>query len=290
MMNVLSNFLLNVFWIGQWGLNASRFRADCGPACVAMLLEYYNKRHGWTVDQLANETSLADGASGLMPSALVDLCTLHGLPTRVQTVSEDDIKAEIDAGRPVIVLVAYRFITNRLDQGDKVPGEDGHFIVIVGYDDTHFVANDPDYWVPFTARGHDTLIPYTEVGQAMAAYGNQAVLVETDKMSLADEITALTHNMRAELDQLDALAAQCSTTPPPPPPPPQVVSAAVAENGTRVRQQPTVNSTEIMQLAAGTALMVKDSGVNADTHEWMLITNGPAKAINGFVAKDLLTF
>lgn len=288
---IASVMLLVVNWIGQWGANANRFRADCGPACVAMLLEFYAKRHGWTVDQLANQTRLADGASGLMPSQLVALCTLHGLPTKVATVTEDDIRAEITAGRPVIALVAYRFITGRLDQGDKNPGSDGHFIVLVGFDETHFVANDPDYWVPFTSRGHDTLIPYTQVGQAMDAYGNQAVLVETDKMSISDQITALTHSIRNELDQLDVLAAQAGTPPTPPPtPPPTVVSATVMEDATHVRAQPTINSAIVDTLNAGIALMVKDSGVNADSHHWMQITNGPVKDINGFIAKDLLTF
>lgn len=282
--------MLNVPWIGQWGANANRFRPDCGPASVAMLLEFYGKRHGWTVDQLANQTALADGAGGLMPSDLVKLAALHGLPCKVVTASEDMIRAELLAGRPVIPLVAYRFITNRLDQGDKNPGTDGHFFVLVGFDSTHFVANDPDYWIPFTSRGHDTLIPYTELGQAMNAYGNQALFVETDKMAVSDQILALTHNIRAELDQLDVLAAQCGATPPPPPPPPTVVSATIAEDGTHIRLQPTVNSTIIDTLNAGIALMVKDSGVDADTHHWMQITNGPAKDINGFVAKDLLTF
>lgn len=289
-MNTPQTVLLNVPWVGQWGANANRFRADCGPASVAALLEFYGKRHGWTVDQLANQTALADGAGGLMPSQLVTLAALHGLPCKVVTANEDMIKAELAAGRPVIPLVAYRFITNRLDQGDNVPGSDGHFFVLVGFDTTHFVANDPDYWIPFTSRGHDTLVAYTDLGLAMNAYGNLAVFVEVDKMSLSDQITALTHNIRAELDQLDSLAAQCGTTTPPPPPPPAVVSATVIGDGTHVRNNPNVTSAILATLNAGTALMVIDSGVDADTHHWMKITNGPAVTIGGFVAKDLLTF
>lgn len=277
-------------------MNANAYRADCGPACIAMLLEYYGKRNGLTVDQLARETSLADGATGLMPRQLVNLAERHGLPTSVHTTTANVLRYEIDHGRPVCVLVAYRFINNRLDIGDNIPGQDGHFLNIVGYDSDHFVANDPDYWIPYTARGRDTLIAITELNQAMAEYQYQAVLVEVSRMSLADQINALAvqigvklESVEDDLTQIKSLAAQITTDPNPPPPTPQPATVTNA-TGANIRQGPTINSGIMTAVKVGTKLTVIDTGVNADNHRWMQVTEGPAGTVNGFVAKDLLSF
>lgn len=72
-----------------------------------------------------------------------------------------DIKAEIDAGRPVIVPVHGRTLRNRYFRDG---GPDYHTIVIAGYDDDEkeFIVQEPG-----TKRGLDFRYPYDRIMTAM---------------------------------------------------------------------------------------------------------------------------
>jgi uncharacterized protein YvpB len=195
--------MLNVPFIPQWGVGANRAVNDCGVACVAMLLSYYGKLGGRTVDMLTRQTGLASSDSGLLPMQLVVLASRYGLPLKVNAgTTLDQIRAEIDAGRPVIALVSYRYILGRLDQADSVPGKDLHFFVILGYDDTHFIANDPDTWVDYERYGHNDMIPVTELDKAItgASYHNQSVFVGEVVMTPLEQAKSLAAQLGAVLN------------------------------------------------------------------------------------------
>lgn len=193
--------MLPVPEVPQWGDGANYRRNDCGVACVAMLLAYYGKLGRLTVDQLAAETGLRLSDSGLMPLQLAVVAAKHGLPLKVHPVTSlDDLRAEIDAGRPSILLVAYRYILGRLDQADNVPGSDGHYLVCLGYDDSHFVINDPDTWVPISRYGLNDLIPVTELEKALF-YG-QCLFVGDVTMTKAEQLKALAAQIAAVADSL----------------------------------------------------------------------------------------
>lgn len=249
---------LNVPLIAQWGSGANAFRLDCGPACVAMVLAYYGKLGAVTVDQLAKQTALAGGSQGLMPAQLVTLAAKHGLKTSVHaSTTEADLRAQIDAGRPVIALIAYRFILGRLDQNDKVPGRDAHFVVVVGYDPDHFVLNDPDYWGSATARGHDYLVPVTQLEQAMAEYQGACVYME-ESMGLGAQIADLAR-------QIEALAARVNDTPQTP-----LTLTVYTIVNANIRSTPTVagDTNRVPPgVAAGSALVVEQTPIkDADEH------------------------
>lgn len=196
---------LNVPLIPQWGIGANFRRNDCGVACVAMLLSYYGKLDGLSVDALTRQTGLAASDSGLYPVQLAVLGAQHDLPLAVHSgTTLDAIRGEIDAGRPVIALVAYRYILGRLDQADNVPGKDGHFLVILGYDDTHVVANDPDTWINYEQYGHNDLIPITEMERAIAgaSYHNQCVFVGEVTMTPLEQAKALTAQLSSVLQTI----------------------------------------------------------------------------------------
>ena len=62
--------LIDVPYRAQEGPGSRRYRNDCGPACVAMLLDWQHKVKGLpavqlTVDQLSSETALATKDTGL---------------------------------------------------------------------------------------------------------------------------------------------------------------------------------------------------------------------------------
>lgn len=255
--------------IPQWGVGANRYRTDCGPASVAMLLSLYGRLNGLTIDALANETGLRFNDSGLMPDALVKLAAAHGLTLRNHIgTSLDAIRAEIDAGRPVIALIAYRFIGNRLDQADNNPANDGHYFVVTGYDDTHFVVNDPDVWTPYLERGHEMWIAITDLDRALAGdnFNSQCLFVED--LTLTDQIIAHANAIIALAQQ------QAATAPPAPPPSEPIVAVVVNRDSTNVRNGPTTAAPVMTVLPAGTALNVQDVKVSANGHNWYRIADG----------------
>lgn len=299
--------ILDVPWVGQWGENASAYRADCGPACIRMLLEFFGKGADTTVDSLARETALADGRSGLMPYQLVTLAAKHDLVTVAAQLSPDQIMAEIDDGFPVIVLLANRYLVGRLDVNDNKPGSDGHYVIVIGYNadsdkvNGHFVINDPDYWAPYTSKGSDIYVPFTELEKAMSVYGNWAVMIAGGKMSAIDDALAITTNMRSELDHLDkivkayeAALAVPAPTPTPAPAPGDAKKGTVLEDHTHVRQNPSLTATIVDELKAGDIVfVVETSNITTGSQgifHWMKITIGPRNTAGFYIAKETLSF
>jgi uncharacterized protein YvpB len=260
--------ILNVPLIDQWAIGQADLRInDCGVACTAMALEFYHKRGTLTVNQLAQETSLTNSDDGLMPAQLVNLATRHGLPTIVKIASLDDICNEINANRPVIALIKYSFILGRLDVNDLT----GHYVLVIGHDPEHFVLDDPDWWQPFTERGHDFFVPVTQLDQAMAAYNYQAIFMEPQKMSIADQITALAAQNVANAQQIEALAAQIpADNPIPPTPPAGTVKYVYNATALNVRGAPTIADNIKGHLLAGDAVTV----INSSSVDWAQITAG----------------
>lgn len=205
--------MLPVPLVPQWSATANRYVNDCGVACVAMLLSYYGKLQGQTVDGLARETALSLADVGLTPLQLAVLGARHHLPLAVANdVTLDQLRAEIDAGRPVIALIAYRYILGRLDQADNVPGKDLHFFVVLGYDDSHFVINDPDTWLD--SYGLNDFIPVTELDKALAgaSYHRQCVFVGDVIMTPLEQAKSLAAQLASTLELVKEASGNVPTT------------------------------------------------------------------------------
>jgi hypothetical protein len=135
--------LLTVPYHSQEDPDARSFANDCGAACASMILEWAGKgRIG--VDSLSRQTTLATDDSGLTPLQVANLLAKYGLTANVQTRNVDvpAVASEINASRPVIALIHYGAITERQNQNDPY----GHFVVVVGADDSSIYLNDPDFW------------------------------------------------------------------------------------------------------------------------------------------------
>jgi peptidase C39-like protein len=259
--------ILDMPFIPQWSLSANKRINDCGPACVLMILGFYSLNNLLTVDSLALETTLRYADTGLMPITLVKLLARHGLASYVHVgTTEDDLRREIDAGRPVIALLAYRYILNRLDQADNKPGSDGHFLNVIGYDDTHFICDDPDVWAPYVERGHNTFVPVTELKRALTAYSGQCIFMEKT-MTLSEQIIAL-------LKQAEVLAAQIDSAPPPVPPHaiepplPGTPKEGITLDSSTIRSETMVsNVTYLGALLAGKRIKYQGSEIR-NGHTW----------------------
>lgn len=285
--------MLEVPYVSQWGGTANLFIRDCGVACVKMVGAYYGKMLDKTIDQLSRQTPLTGGDAGLVPAALVVLASKYELPLKVINLDEDGIRAQINKGQPVIVLIAYRFITERMDQADNKPGSDGHFFVIVGYDDTHFVCNDPDFFGTQTLHGKQLPVFVTHVMQAMSIYRYQAIVIDEDAMANLDEIKALATQLKANAAQQSSLADEIITkatesVPQPPVPPQELDYVVTGPQGANVRRLPKIDPTNIKAtLLTGTAIKVILNVAIADGLSWAKLT-APADLAGYFVAQSVI--
>jgi len=165
------------------------------------------------------ETALAYGSNGLGPDQLVTLAMKHRLYLRRQDrVTLDMIRAEIDAGRPIICLGAYRALPQPVDH-DNTPFKDGHWLVAEGYDPSHIVCDDPDVWFPYVERGHN--IPYfdDDFAEFLAGTGNICLFVlENQPMTINEELDAALVQIGQLNDHARTLLAQMPIPAPVPPP------------------------------------------------------------------------
>lgn len=124
---------LNVPWFDQLAMDDGQGWRDCFSASSAMLAAYWGKTHG------ENDYNHLRQRYGDSTSAEAQLAALRylGLKADFRTDgSLDRLKAEIDAGGPVAV--------GWLHHGTpSAPSGGGHWTVVIGYDESGVIMNDP---------------------------------------------------------------------------------------------------------------------------------------------------
>jgi len=146
-----SNNPLPVPWLSQLGDDADFAPGDCGPACLAMWLRYLG-HDDITVDDVSEMSGRPPGYRYTLPAHLYYTAKEWGVTLYWQHhLRTDNIRAEIDAGRPVIALVHYGALPEfvRFDSRYKA----GHWLLVVGYTDEQIIYLDP-YW---TEGGQKTI-------------------------------------------------------------------------------------------------------------------------------------
>lgn len=143
---------LDVPFSSQHEIDAGWFSVDCGGAVVEMAGEYYrgqidgvgtNEIHSWMTGG-QNETTNAEQ----LISALEHFYNVKG--TKRYNVTPADLRAWIDRGDVVIILIRYGDIVLRMDLG----WTGGHWVLLAGYetlkwaDDliSRFFIHDPDWF------------------------------------------------------------------------------------------------------------------------------------------------
>ena len=132
---------LPIPWQSQLGASANYAPGDCGPACWASWARYLG-HDGVTPDQVSARTGLRPGYNYSMPAHLIRAARHwgHNLYWR-RDLSIDDLRAEIDAGQPCIVLVHYGSLPHDVRYDKKYTS--GHWLLIIGYDDNNVIYLDP---------------------------------------------------------------------------------------------------------------------------------------------------
>jgi hypothetical protein len=150
--------------------DAKQYRNECGVACVAMVIDYVRAKRGQaplgkTLNQLASETNLARNDVGLFVRDLEALADKYGLDTSVNSsLTMNAIVEQVRLGRPPIMLIRYGALTQR-----QATFAGGHFVVVVGFDDTSFYLNDPDWFGTRRNEGKSWRVPRSEFEQAITS-------------------------------------------------------------------------------------------------------------------------
>jgi uncharacterized protein YvpB len=141
---------LDIPYISQFDPTAGNHSADCGPTCLAMILNAQRPLAQYvTVDALyAHHPDLQD-------KAFRDYTNLdemrrvsqgEGMALQRQDfangrVALEGLKQLVGRGTPFIALVNYNETWNRIIREHSFRG--GHFVVVTGFDDKHIFVHDP---------------------------------------------------------------------------------------------------------------------------------------------------
>lgn len=142
----------------QWESGAARFKSDCGPACVMMLLDYCGVGVMPTIDQLSVEAGMDTHPNYTSIPDLVRIAGLHQLALHEKRgVTADRLDT------PCIALIHYASILDRLDQGYTR----GHWVVVTKVEKDSVTFHDPDYFGDRLPEGKDRRVSLSIFQQAL---------------------------------------------------------------------------------------------------------------------------
>lgn len=131
---------LFVQWDKRWGYekySGNFFAASgCGPTTLSMVVVYLTHNRDASplaVAKYSKEAGYSVDGSGSSWTLISEGCRHYGIKAKTVALDESRMKAELDAGHPIVVNVG---------PGDFT--DTGHFMVITGYDDEGFSINDPN--------------------------------------------------------------------------------------------------------------------------------------------------
>ena len=131
---------LFVQWDKRWGYekySGNFFAASgCGPTTLSMVAVYLTHNRDASplaVAKYSKEAGYSVDGSGSSWTLISEGCRHYGVKAKTVALDESRMKAELDAGHPIVVNVG---------PGDFT--DTGHFMVITGYDDEGFSINDPN--------------------------------------------------------------------------------------------------------------------------------------------------
>lgn len=127
-------------WDKRWGYekySGNFFAASgCGPTTLSMVVVYLTHNRDASpiaIAKYSKEAGYSVDGSGSSWTLISEGCRHYGVKAKTVALDESRMKAELDAGHPIVVNVG---------PGDFT--DTGHFMVITGYDDEGFSINDPN--------------------------------------------------------------------------------------------------------------------------------------------------
>ena len=127
-------------WDKRWGYekySGNYFAASgCGPTALSMVVLYLThdaQASPLAVAEYAKEAGYSVDGSGSAWDLMSKGCRHYGVNAKTIKEDEDTFKERLDEGNLIVVNVG---------PGDFT--DNGHFMVITGYDDEGFTINDPN--------------------------------------------------------------------------------------------------------------------------------------------------
>ena len=131
---------LDVPYLSQLGPDAAFAPGDCGTAVLAMWLNYLGDEV--TVDEVSYASRLDQGFKYTTPAHLIWAARTWSVDLYWQrNLNAGNIFDELDAGQPCIILVNYPSLPVHVRYDYNY--QDGHWLLVVGYDSTSFKVHDP---------------------------------------------------------------------------------------------------------------------------------------------------
>lgn len=132
---------------------------QCGPATLASIISYWGIR---TDPETLKQEIYLPRLKGTLPLDLLLAAQERGLQAEIYRGNLDNLKVELDAGRPLVAL---------LDMGYAIFPQ-GHFVVVTGYDDQR-----QGVYV-HSSLERDAFIPYEQFLHSWDRTGRWTLLVE----------------------------------------------------------------------------------------------------------------
>ena len=128
----------------------------CGPAALSSILYYYDKSKDFFEDELAKELK-SNEEDGTLIKEMVRVAEAEGFTaTTFYNWNLGSLKASIDRGVPVIVLLQAWAATDQTSHDYGSDWVDGHFAIVIGYDKANLYFMDPSTF------GNYTFVPINE--------------------------------------------------------------------------------------------------------------------------------
>lgn len=135
----MGHLIATIPYKSQYDADAGQYRNDCGPACVAMILNGLDKE---VTTNAVFRRSGAEANSYVSVSQMIRAAQTYKVTFKYfYPWSLNDLKLAVKSGKAPIVLVHYGAWSSTGRTQSKFTGP--HFVVVVGYDDTHIYVNDP---------------------------------------------------------------------------------------------------------------------------------------------------
>lgn len=145
--------------------------ANCGPTTLGMALASQGKLVSSTElrRQVLDAQQIWSDDVGSFMEALVQVAGANGVQVvgfmeagKLKRWSVDDVRAQVQAGRPVIAQVAFQALPGR----SKAAYDGDHFVVITGVAGDRFIYNDS---IDSDGLGYDRVMTAGELRNAMAS-------------------------------------------------------------------------------------------------------------------------
>lgn len=137
-------------------LTRQGFNYTCGPSALASIMYYYDQTKVYLEADLAKQLN-ANEVDGTLVKEIAKFAESEGFVVKTyHNWNLEALKASVDQGVPVLVLLQAWADLEDPSHDYKTDWEDGHFSVVVGYDENNIYFMDPSTF------GNYTFIPTQE--------------------------------------------------------------------------------------------------------------------------------